>query len=44
MAKSEKYFYDAAAIKEQAICGWNDRNFHTGKTGEHQPVRSQKQE
>lgn len=42
LTKSERYFYDADAIAEPAVCGWNDSEFHTGKTGEHQLGRSQK--
>jgi len=42
LAKAEKYFYDHEAIKEQAVCGWNGSQFHTGKTADHQLGRSQK--
>lgn len=27
MSKSERYFYDAEAIKETAVCGWNGSSF-----------------
>lgn len=42
LTKSERYFYDHEAIKEQAVCGWNDSEFQTGKTAAHQLGRSQK--
>ncbi len=42
-AKSPKYFYDAAAIKEPAKTGFNGSDFHTGKTAEHQLGRASKQ-
>lgn len=41
LTKSERYFYDIEATKEDAICGWRGSKFHTGKTGEHQLGRSQ---
>lgn len=40
LAKSEKYYFDAGAIKEPSS-GWNGSQFHTGKTAEHQLGRSQ---
>lgn len=39
LSKSEKYYYDFAAMQEPAS-GWNGSEFHTGKTGEHQLGRS----
>jgi len=42
LSKSENYFYDAAAIAEPAVTGWNGSEFDTGKTGEHQLGRAQK--
>lgn len=42
LTKSERYYFDADAIKEPAICGSNGSEFHTGKTGVHQLGRSQK--
>jgi len=42
LSKSASYYYDHEAIKEQAVCGWNDSEFQTGKTAEHQLGRSQK--
>ena len=42
LTKSDRYFYDHEAIKEQAVCGWNDSEFQTGKTAEHQLGRAQK--
>lgn len=44
LSKSERYYFDAEAIKEQAVCGWNDSEFDTGKTGDHQLGRAQKRE
>lgn len=41
LSKSAKYFYDAEAIKEPAN-GWHNSKFQTGKTGEHQLGRAQK--
>jgi len=41
MSKSERYYYDADAIKESAG-GWNGSEFHTGKTAEHQLGRASK--
>ncbi|HWK19794.1 MAG TPA: site-specific DNA-methyltransferase [Microbacteriaceae bacterium] len=43
MSKSPRYYYDAEAIKEPAITGFNGSEFHTGKTGEHQLERASKQ-
>jgi DNA modification methylase len=42
LSKSARYFYDAAAIAEPALTGWNGSEFDTLKTGEHQMGRSQK--
>lgn len=42
MSKSERYYYNQDAIKEDAVCGANGSEFHTGKTGEHQQGRSSK--
>jgi DNA modification methylase len=36
LSKSERYFYDHEAVKEDAVKGAAGSNFHTGKTGEHQ--------
>lgn len=41
-SKSPRYFFDAGAIKEPAICGAKGSEFHTGKTGDHQLGRAQK--
>lgn len=40
LSKSERYYYDAAAIKEPAVTGWNGSEFHTGKSMEHQLGRA----
>lgn len=40
-AKSPSYFYDAAAIAEDAVGGAKGSRFDTGKTAEHQLGRSQ---
>ena len=42
LSKSSRYSYDADAIKEPAVCGWNGSEFHAGKTAEHQGQRMQK--
>lgn len=42
LTKSERYYYDHEAIKERAVCGWNDSQFQVGKTAEHQLGRAQK--
>lgn len=42
LTKSKSYYYDHEAIKEQAVCGWNDSEFQKGKTAEHQLGRAQK--
>lgn len=42
MSRSRRYFFDIDAIKEPAVCGWNNSKFHTGKTGVHQLGRAQK--
>lgn len=40
LAKSERYYYDAEAIKEEAQ-GWKGSKFDIGKTGVHQLNRAQ---
>ena len=40
LTKSQRYFFDAEAIKEQAVKGATNSNFHTGKTAEHQLGRA----
>jgi len=40
LSKSERYFFDAEAIKEQAVKGAANSDFHTGKTAEHQLGRA----
>ena len=42
LSKSARYYYDQDAIKEDAVCGANGSQFHTGKTGDHQLGRAQK--
>ena len=42
LSKSPRYFYDAKAIADPAVCGWNGSEFHTGKSAVHQLGRSQK--
>lgn len=42
-AKSPRYYYDAEAIKEPAVTGFNGSEFHTGKTAEHQLGRASTQ-
>lgn len=42
-SKSPRYYYDADAIKEPAVTGYNGSDFTTGKTGEHQLGRASKQ-
>jgi DNA modification methylase len=42
LSKSERYYFNCDAIKEDAVCGANGSEFHTGKTGEHQQGRSSK--
>ena len=42
LAKSERYFYDADAVAEEASTGYGSE-FHTGKTGGHQLGRASKQ-
>jgi DNA modification methylase len=39
-AKSERYLYDADAIREPLVKGAAGSEFHTGKTGEHQLGRA----
>lgn len=41
LTKSERYHFDADAIKEPAVCGDRGSQYHTGKTGDHQQGRSQ---
>lgn len=43
LAKSPRYYYDAEAIKEPAVTGFNGSEFHTGKTAEHQLGRASQQ-
>lgn len=40
LSKSERYFFDSEAIKEQAVKGAANSDFHTGKTAEHQLGRA----
>lgn len=40
LTKSERYFYDADAIKEAAVKGHAGSQFHTGKTAGHQLGRA----
>lgn len=40
LTKSERYYYDADAVKERATRGHAGSNFHTGKTGGHQMGRA----
>lgn len=40
LSKSGRYYYDADAIKESAVTGWNGSEFHTGKSMEHQLGRA----
>jgi len=40
LSKSQRYYYDADAIKEPAISGSNGSKFDVGKTAEHQLDRS----
>jgi DNA modification methylase len=40
LSKSERYFYDHEAIKEDSVKGAAGSKFNTGKTGEHQLGRS----
>lgn len=40
LSKSERYFYDHEAIKEDAVKGAAGSEFHTGKTGKHQLDRA----
>lgn len=40
LSKSEKYHFDADAIKEPSIYGAKGSSFHTGKTGVHQLGRA----
>jgi DNA modification methylase len=40
LSKSERYFYDHAAIKEAAVKGAAGSSFNSGKTSEHQLGRS----
>jgi DNA modification methylase len=43
LSKSERYFFDSKAMQEPAIGGARGSKFHTGKTGEHQLGRAQKE-
>ena len=40
LSKSERYYFDSEAMKEDAVCGSRGSEFHTGKTAEHQLGRS----
>lgn len=40
LSKSERYYWDAEAMKEDCIKGAAGSEFHTGKTGEHQLGRA----
>ncbi len=40
LSKSERYYYDADAIKENSVKGAAGSKFNTGKTGEHQLGRA----
>jgi DNA modification methylase len=42
LSKSPRYYYDADAIKEPAVCGDNGSRYDTGKTADHQLGRAQK--
>ena len=42
LSKSERYYFDHEAMREDAKKGASGSEFHTGKTGEHQLGRSQK--
>ena len=44
LSKSAKYFYDHAAMKEDAVRGYAGSTFNTGKTAEHQLNRSSDKE
>ena len=43
LTKKSRYFYDAKAIDEEALTGWNGSQFDTGKTADHQMQRMSKQ-
>ena len=40
LSKSEKYYFDQGAIKEDAVKGASGSNFHTGKSAAHQMGRA----
>jgi DNA modification methylase len=40
LSKSERYYFDQAAIAEDCVKGAAGSEFHTGKTGEHQLGRA----
>lgn len=42
LSKSERYYFDAEAIREESVKGASGSEFHTGKTGEHQLGRASK--
>lgn len=44
LAKAERYFYDAAAIAEPVVKGDAGSTFTTGKTAQHQLLRTQSEE
>lgn len=44
LSKSAKYFYDHAAMQEDAVRGYAGSTFNTGKTAEHQLNRSSDKE
>ena len=44
LSKSAKYFYDHAAMREDAVRGYAGSTFNTGKTAEHQLNRSSNKE
>ena len=44
LTKSERYFFDAEAIREEQVKGAAGSEFHTGKTGEHQLGRASRAE
>jgi DNA modification methylase len=44
LSKSERYFFDSEAMREEAVKGSCGSSFNTGKTAEHQMGRSSKAE
>lgn len=44
LSKSDRYYFDADAIKEDAVKGAAGSTFHKGKTAEHQANRSSEKE